>query len=252
MKSINIDKYIYVDVHCHLYEYPEPEIEELTRETLIFAVSDDYTSSIRTLELSRKYKNVVPGIGIHPWEIGINVHEDEVAKIVGLIEKEKIVMIGEVGLDSRFRKETLELQEKILRTILEASPPNIIFNVHALGTWGKVFELLTKFNVKVAIFHWYSGPSELLRELEAQGYYISVNPSIEFQRKHRDVVRQASLDIILTESDGPYRYRGRMLSPRLIPLTINILSRVKEMSEEEVVKVIQRNTERILKSVNLI
>lgn len=252
MKSININKYVYVDAHCHLYEYSEPEIEELTHEMLIFAVSDDYTSSIRTLELSKKYKNIIPGIGIHPWEIGTSVHEDEIIKIVKLIETEKIVMIGEVGLDSRFRKGTLELQEKFLRTVLEASPPNTIFNVHALSTWKKVFELLTKFNVKVAIFHWYSGPSELLRELEAQGYYISVNPSIEFQRKHRDVVKQAPLDIILTESDGPYKYRGRILSPRLIPLTINMISRVKEISREEVIKVIQRNTERILRSVNLV
>lgn len=246
------NQYVYVDAHCHLHEYSDSEVGELVKNTLIFAVSDDYESSKRTVELAEKVDNIIPGVGIHPWEVGVNVSMDEVNRVLDLIEKAKVKMIGEVGLDSRFRKETLNLQEKVFRELLEHASLDMLFNVHALGTWERVFKLLTDYNIKTAIFHWYSGPIELLKEIEAQGYYISINPSVEFQRKHREVAVRAPLNIILTESDGPYRYRGRLLGPRLIPLTLNILAKLKNLDVEEVASTIRNNVNTILRSIGVL
>lgn len=249
---VTINQYTYVDVHCHLHEYSDDEVKELVKDTLIFAVSDDYKSSKRTIELAKEINNIIPGVGIHPWKIGININIDEVGRILELIEKAKVKMIGEVGLDSRFRKETLDLQERVFRELLEHASPNMLFNVHTPGTWERVFKLLTDYNIRVAIFHWYSGPIELLREIEAQGYYISINPSVEFQREHREIAKQAPLNIILTESDGPYRYKGRLLGPKLIPLTLNILAKLKGMDVEEVTNAIRNNVDAILRNIGIL
>ncbi len=249
---MRISKYKYVDVHCHLYEYSAREIEAFTKNILIFAVADDFESSKLTLKLSEEYENIVPGIGLHPWEIGISINREEIDKTIELISSIKPVMVGEVGIDARFRKHTLDIQKQVFLKILQVTKENNlkpIMNIHALGAWEYVFNLLVKHDISTAIFHWYTGPIHLLKEIETQGYFISINPSASFQKKHRIILEKAPLSIILTESDGPYNYRGHQLSPSLIKYLIEFISKVKEEDVEIVLKQIIGNAKNILNRI---
>ncbi len=249
---MRIDKYEYVDAHCHLYEYSSEEIERFTENVLIFAVADDFGSSSLTLKISQVYKNIIPGIGLHPWEIGSSINQEEIDKTIELIARVKPVMIGEVGVDAKFREHTLELQKQVflrILSIVKESNLQPIMNVHALGSWEYVFNLLVKYDVNLAIFHWYTGPIHLLKEIEAQGYFISINPSAMFQKKHRRILEKAPLDIILTESDGPYNYRGHILSPDLIKDLVEFMGKVRSEDIEVIRKQIIENTENIIRRI---
>ncbi len=249
---MRIDKYEYVDAHCHLYEYSSKEIERFTENVLIFAVADDFGSSSLTLKISQVYKNIIPGIGLHPWEIGSSINQEEIDKTIELIARVKPVMIGEVGVDAKFREHTLELQKQVflrILSIVKESNLQPIMNVHALGSWEYVFNLLVKYDVNLAIFHWYTGPIHLLKEIEAQGYFISINPSAMFQKKHRRILEKAPLDIILTESDGPYNYRGHILSPDLIKDLVEFMGKVRSEDIEVIRKQIIENTENIIRRI---
>ena len=244
----------YVDAHCHLYEYDVNDISDIVKDTLVFAVSDDLDSSNKTISLSKRFNNVFPGIGIHPWVIE---HDISFREALGAVEYfrehiDGVKMLGEVGLDSYFRKDTLNKQLIIFRELVKmASEYKLLVNVHALGMWQEVLEELYRNDVPVAILHWYSGPIEMIKDIESLGYYITINPSVDFQKKHREVLRRAPLSIILTESDGPYEYRGRKLGPALIPWLIHTISMVKEVDPDELLNILKKNVAHIFKRIGV-
>ncbi|MEM0174136.1 MAG: TatD family hydrolase [Sulfolobaceae archaeon] len=173
-------------------------------------------------------------MGIHPWR----VHEENIERVLPLINNADF--IGEVGLDFRFAKAPKDLQIEVFKKFILNSEDKTL-NVHALDAWRETFDLLVKYNVKRAIFHWYTGPIDLLKDIEAMGYFITVNPSVTFQKKHQEVVEKADISIILTESDGGYEYRGRMLEPIHIIEALEYISKVKEIDINELNKIIKNN-----------
>ena len=220
---------MYYDAHCH-YSYLKKNYENF----VIAAVSMDYESSLDTLRL--KSQNILAGVGIHPWK----VHEEPLENIIPLVQKADF--IGEVGLDYRYAKAEKELQIRYFKKFAElAAEQNKLINVHALDAWEDAFKILQDYNVKKAIFHWYTGPITLLKDIEGAGYFITVNPSVTFQKKHQEVVSKAPIEIILTESDGGYEYRGRLLEPIHIIEAIKEISRIKGIDEEEVNKIVEIN-----------
>jgi TatD DNase family protein len=104
-----------------------------------------------------------------------------------------------------------------------------------------VLNLLIKHDIRRAIIHWYSGPKELLRDIEGAGYFITINPSVTFQEKHRIIAENASPNIVLTESDGGYVYKGKLLEPTDIPSIIKFLSKIWNEDERYVEKKIEIN-----------
>ncbi len=246
----NLSSITYIDAHCHLYEYNIDYIGELVENTLIFAVSDDLDSSSKTINISRKFNNVFPGVGIHPWVIEHDISFREALGAIDYfrehIDKMKIKMLGEIGLDSYFRRDTMSKQIVVFKELTRiAAENNLLVNVHALGTWQTVLEELYKNDVPIAILHWYSGPINMIKDIESLGYYITINPSVSFQRRHKEVLKKSPLSIILTESDGPYEYRGRKLGPPLIPWLIHTISYEKEVEVMELIRILKENVARI-------
>jgi len=235
-----------VDAHCHLHEFTNSELLNLcgVSNLQIIAVSDDYKTSLRTLELGVKCSNVIPSVGLHPWNIGRVDVNYELNSLMEVISRVKF--LGEVGLDRRFTPSTFEEQLAVFRRFTElAAERNLGMNVHAAGAWDEVLKILGNYNIRVAIIHWYTGPEELLKDVESWGYFITVNPAVKVQEKLRRVVSKAPLEIILTESDGPYSYRGLRLEPKLIPEAIYEISRIKGYELEHVYKAIYENFTRL-------
>ncbi|AAY80635.1 TatD family hydrolase [Sulfolobus acidocaldarius] len=221
---------MYYDAHCHYISLRGKKYDEF----IIAAVSMDYDSSLSTVSL--KNEKILVGVGIHPW----NVHNENLDRVLELTEKADF--IGEVGLDYRYAKADKESQIKYFQAFVDrAIEEDKLVNVHALDAWRDSFNILTRSGVKRAIFHWYTGPEDLLKDIEGAGYYITINPSVSFQQKHLRVLEKAPLEIILTESDGGYEYRGKMLEPTDIPIALKIISKVKAVEEEELKRIIERN-----------
>lgn len=249
---------IYVDAHCHFHEFESKDMLRFcnSKEFIIVAVSDDFNSSVKTLNISSVCKNVIPAIGVHPWTVnekGEKVVEDvkNLKKLLNQL-KTNVKILGEVGLDRIFVPKSIKKQIEVFTSFLElARELDLGLSVHAAGAWREVLQLLSKYDIKVAIFHWYSGPLDLLNEIKALNYYISINPAIIIQEKVQKVVEKADLEILLTESDAPYNYRNLKLMPTLIPLCIEAISRIKGVKFEEVNEVIHGNFRRFIKSINL-
>ncbi len=233
----------YVDAHCHLHEFTENRIREF-RDFIIIGVSDDEPSSRKTLELAKKFDNVIPNVGIHPWHVH-EVSMEELNNVLKLANQAK--GIGEVGLDTKFKPETIERQREFFLKFLQiAKEYDLPMNIHGAGTWNEVLELLRKFDIRKALIHWFTGDLKLIDEIVSLGYFISINPAIKIQKKQRQIVEYAPIEIILTESDGPYNYRGLELEPTLIPELINEIAKIKNMNVNDVIEVVRNNLRRFI------
>ncbi len=235
-----------VDAHCHAHEL-RGELERYALKMLIISVAEDLESSLKTINLTESFLNILPFVGIHPWNIG-RITQQEIENVIRLIEREDEVKgIGEVGLDRRVVK-TYERQKEVFKRFCElASEYDLPMNIHARAAWREVLELLRKWDIKSAIIHWYSGPAELLEEIEANGYMITINPAVKIQPKHRRVLEQAPLNMILTESDGPYEYRGLKLKPKLIPDLVSFIAEVKGLTPQAIEEAVESNFRRLFR-----
>jgi TatD DNase family protein len=218
-----------VDAHVHCAELGDLSLF-LKGDITAACVSDDPSSAERIIHLAETSNYIVPCVGIHPWV----VHEYELREAIDLVEKavtrHGINCLGEIGLDKRFKAETFEKQREFFKIFTKFGREyDLVLNLHAAGAWREVFDIVYGSDISRAYFHWYTGPLDLLQEITSIGYYIGVNPAVEVQEKHKDVVEYVDLKYIITESDAPYEYRGLKLTPELVKKLIHYIGELKSV-----------------------
>lgn len=234
---------MYVDAHLHCAEISDLDKYISSSDWKIACVSDDVESIHRVLEISRIHsEKIIPCVGVHPWIV--HEHSLQIVKSVldsALLEYQ-FICLGEIGLDKRFKLDTYHVQLEFFKLFLNyAKEYDLSLNLHAAGAWREVFELIHKYDIRKAYFHWYTGPFDLLDQIASTGYYIGINPAWIIQDKHRALIEKADIKSIITESDAPYIYKGMELKPDLIKETIEYLSKIKELDINLVKKTILSN-----------
>jgi TatD DNase family protein len=240
-----------VDTHAHLEELEDlsgalARAAESGVDTIV-AVGMDLPSNRRTMEISGRYggTTVHPALGIHPW----NLESSQVDTTLGFIEEniEKAVAVGEIGLDywlKRARKDPKERdsQKEVFRALLELAKrygkPAII---HARGSWEDCYRLAAEVKVQRAVFHWYSGPVELLDELFGRDYYISATPAAEYSKKHQTAILRAPLNNLLLETDCPVKYQRMTSEPAHVRKTLEAVARLKGIEKDKIAELTTRN-----------
>ena len=235
-----------IDAHCHAHGFSRRELRRY-KFMKIICVAEDFESSMKSLSLAEEFPNIIPFIGIHPWNVE-EVSRSELENVIQLVEKrDDIRGLGEVGLDGKMKKTYEKQMEVFKRFCILASEYDLPMNIHARAAWREVLEILRKYDVEHAIIHWFSGPIELLEEIALSGYFITINPAVRIQERHRRVLEEASIEMILTESDGPYSYRGLNLRPDMIKDLVKYIAEVKGMREEVVEERIASNFRKLIR-----
>jgi TatD DNase family protein len=206
-----------IDTHAHLDEIEElPEVLTAARSagiTGIIAVGSDGDSNRKVLDIARRYPDFIyPAIGLHPWNIKQNTLEDELAFIREHVND--VVAIGEIGLDYHKRVVALagkDLQKSVFESLLKiACDSQKVAVIHSRYAWRDAYDLVVKMKIERAVFHWFTGPSSVLREIVGSGYYLSATPAVEYHEEHRRAIRETPLDRLLLETDSPVVYcKGR-------------------------------------------
>jgi TatD DNase family protein len=238
----------YIDSHCHLYKFNEIEIKRIlkNKDIIILSVSEDLESSLKNLVLSQLNENVIPAIGIHPWNID-KVNENTFKIIEDIIKDNKIKILGEIGLDKKFKPETFEKQKEIFEKFLNlAKEYDLNLNLHTPNASNDVYDLLIKYDIKKAYFHWYSGDEKLLEEIIDKGYFIGINVATIVNEKYRKYIEIANIKNIITESDGPYNYKGIILHPDMLKDLYKLISDIRKINLEELSNIIQNNFARFI------
>ena len=239
-----------IDTHAHLNEFSNLDrVIERARAAevmAIVAVGMKHESNVKTLEFSQLYKGYVfPALGIHPWEV-----EDDVEDAMNFI-REKIdgcVAIGEVGLDYWIKTDQ-EIQRQVLRDLLSlAVERDKAVSVHSRGAWEDAYNLVKGSGVKKAVFHWYSGPLEVLKGILDSGYFISATPAAEYSKHLRKALQHTPLENILLETDSPVKYKGVNSEPSHVLKTLKYVAEIKGVSESFLA---EKTTENAIKLFDL-
>lgn len=193
-----------IDAHCHFDMMPSPE--KYIREV---ELRGDYVIGMTNLPShfemgfahTRNYKHVRLALGFHPQLAADN--QDELQRFIDLIDRTSY--IGEIGLDfSRDYVGSKEIQISSIRTILSAlRGKNKIISIHSRRAEKELLKLLCEFEIKNAIFHWYSGPISLIPHIAREGYYFSVNEAMTLSENGRKIISAIPRNRILAETDAP-------------------------------------------------
>ena len=247
-----------VDAHAHLDELSDLEAKLARAASLGVAVvvtaGSDVESSAFSLEVGRRVEGlgvrVYGAIGLHPWSLR-GMRADQVEEALRFVESraQEAIAIGEVGLDywlpeAREEGPMRELQRRVfarqLRAAKRAGKPVV---VHSRGAWRDCLDMVKEADVE-ALFHWFSGPLDVLDELISCGYYISATPAIDYSAEHIDAVRSAPLNRILSETDSPVKYKGRFnreAEPADVVEVVRMLSSMKGVSVGEAARITASN-----------
>ncbi|MBX9601334.1 MAG: TatD family hydrolase [Bryobacteraceae bacterium] len=245
----------YVDFHCHLDLYPDPEVaiaEADAAGVYTLTVTTTPRAWPRNLALTRRTKHVRAALGFHPQLVA--EHRDELATWEKYLPETRYV--GEIGLDAQPRFcPSLELQKRVLARILTccAEAGNKILTVHSIRSAKAVLDLIETHlppDRGKVVLHWFTGSkAETARAVEL-GCFFSVNARMLGNHRGRELVVDLPGLRLLTETDGPFtEVSGRPSRPADVAATVQQLAKLRRASVKETAIEIQQTLQQLLASV---
>ena len=247
---------MYIDTHCHLYKEYYNNIDDVINESIknnvkkVIVNGCDMKSNMEALELAHKYDEVYAAIGFHPTELD-NFNDEYFNWLEKHVDDEKVVAIGEIGLDYHYDGTNKEKEIYIFRKQLDiAKKYNMPIIVHTRDAVGDTYNILKDYNLRGSI-HSFSGSIEMAREFIKLGYMIGIGGVVTFKnaKNIKEVVKGIYLEYILLETDSPYLtpepYRGTPNSPKYIPIIARCIGDIKNVKEEDIMMATTENAERI-------
>ncbi len=252
---------MFIDTHCHLEDenFAADRAEAIARaETAgverIINFGSTMQSSIAVAELAKKFSGLYAGVGIHPEEID-DFDENTCARLADLAAHEKVVAIGEIGLDYHWEKDSARrlVQQRIFVEQLDlARQMHLPVCVHDRDAHGDTLKILqTEARDLRGVLHCYSGSLETAREVWKLGWLIGVDGPLTFKNSAKvpEVVKAAPRDMILIETDAPYLapvpYRGKRNEPAYVVEVAKKLAEVRGETLEEVAAYTAANAMRL-------
>lgn len=247
-----------IDTHSHINfdEYKEnfeDFINQLKQNEIekVIIPGVEPSSFREIIELCEKYDMLYAALGVHPSEYK-TFNDDTEKNILSLINHEKIVAIGEIGLDYYYGAEAKEEQKLIFKKQLElASKVNLPVIIHDRQAHEDTFKIISEYKLKDVIFHCFSGTPEFAKKCIDKGYYIAIGGVVTFKNAKdlKETAKIIPLDRLLLETDAPYLtpvpYRGKLNSPKYLKYIAQEIAMIKNIETEEVKNQTTINAKRI-------
>lgn len=197
-----------IDTHCHFDMMPKPEAYIRQRELagdIVIGMTNLPSHFQMGQPHLRGYKHVRLALGMHPLLAAES--KKEIPLFKRLVDHTSY--IGEIGLDfSKDGYTTKDEQIAVLRELLSAiRGKKKIVSVHSRKAEEELLALLCEYEIENVVFHWYSGPVDLIPDILAQGYYFSVNEAMCLSKNGRAIIKKIPWERLLTETDAPYNER---------------------------------------------
>jgi len=250
-----------IDVHAHLDLFKEKELDKVLENAkkadvkYIITNSVDLETAKKSLDLTKKDKMIKVALGLYP-EDALSVEradsskEDfiEFKKLV-LENKEKVVGIGEIGMDFYHgKKENQKTQEEVFRDQLElAKKLEVPAIIHTRGAEKEILEVLKDYPEVKKVLHCFCGSMKLVEKAVKLGCYFSIPCSLNKMQNFLELLKIVSQERILTETDAPYLspFKGKQNESAFIKETIKEISKIWNISEGKTEKIIEENSLKI-------
>ena len=240
-----------IDTHCHidLYNDPMAIALECERNGVITLAMTNLPSHFEMgYPHIKNLKKVRLALGMHP--LYAEQHHNE---LIGFTRNlSKTSYIGEIGLDySKKGIATKDLQLASFKCILKTiKKSNKILSIHSRKAEVDVLRLLLANQVTLAIFHWYTGPVNLIADIIEAGYYFSVNPAMIKSKSGQQIVGKIPLVNLLTESDGPFVViDNKCIKPTDLHCLHQYLAGIHNLKADDIERHVYLNFQRMIKEL---
>lgn len=247
------------DSHAHYDdEQFDPDREELLRKRLpeagvcgILNMGADLQGCRDTVALTEQYDYVYGAVGIHP-ECAKELPDDWLSLLRELLQKEKIVAVGEIGLDYHWLDACpKERQQEVFTAQLElAKELSLPVAVHDREAHADTLKLLKRYRPQ-GVVHCFSGSVEMAREVLKLGMYLGIGGVVTFKNARHavEVAKEIPLDRLLLETDAPYMapapYRGKRNDSSLIVHVAKRISELRGEAPEVILRAAAENARRL-------
>lgn len=249
---------MYFDTHAHFDDEKFDENRDILIEEMhnngvdyIINIGADMESSVNSMELAKKYDFIYATVGVHPHEVD-NMNEEDIKSLRKYTEYEKVVGIGEIGLDYYYDFSPRDKQRYWFQRQLElASELDMPVSIHSRDAAQETFDIIEKSNVRKGVIHAFSGSAEMAKSYIDMGFYIGIGGVITFKnaKKLIDVVSFAPIERILLETDSPYLspvpVRGTVNNSQNLKYVAEKIGEIKQISAESVCKITAQNAKDI-------
>ncbi len=245
-----------IDTHCHLFNEYYNNIDEVIEECKkngikrIIVSGCDMKSNLEVLELVNKYDIVYGTLGFHPTELD-SFNNSYFNWLEEHINDDKIVGIGEIGLDYHYDNTDKEKEIVVFKRQLDiACKYNKPIIVHTRDSIGDAYNILKNYKLKGSI-HCFSGSVEMGKLFTELGYKLGIGGIVTYKNAKtiKEVVKSTDLSDILLETDSPYLspepYRGTQNNPSNVSLVADKIAEIKKVTKAEVIRVTTDNAEQI-------
>lgn len=248
---------MYIDSHLHLSneDYDIDNVIKNAKENNVLYFITGGTNKENNLcdiELSKKYKEVYITLGYHPEYASVITDSDlQLLENQIISNKDKVVGIGEIGLDYHYGKDDKDKQISLFKKQIElANKYNLPVVVHSRDATNDTYTILKELKAR-GVIHCFSGSLETAREYIKIGFKLGIGGVVTFKNSNlKDVVKSLDIDDIVLETDSPYLspQRGNKNEPKNIKIIAEYIADIKNLDE----KIVQgKTTENVLEIYNL-
>lgn len=253
---------MFIDSHAHIdderFDEDREEIIKAIKQNdvdLFINVGADLGSSIRSVRLSEEYDFIYAAVGVHPHDAD-TMDENSIDVLRTFAKKEKVVAIGEIGLDYYYDNSPRDIQkDKFREQIRLAKEIDLPIIVHSRDAAGDTMDILREEQDGSlrGVLHCYSGSLEQAQEYIDLGFYISLAGPVTFKnaRVPKEVAEAVDINRLLIETDSPYLtpepYRGKRNNPMYVRHVAEKIAELRNMSVEEVAKITSKNTRELFR-----
>lgn len=247
-----------IDTHAHLdmfenwAEIYENAQKNNVKKIIIPAVETKYFQKI--IDISNSLEGVYCMLGLFPSET--KSWNDETANLIRELSKnDKVVAIGEIGLDYYWDKSFTDIQKDVfIKQIKLANELGLPIDIHDREAHKDTFDILKEHNKgSEVVFHCFSGSPEFASECIREGWYIALGGVVTFKNavKTKEVAKIVPIEKLLLETDAPYLtpvpYRGKQNQPAYVKYAADEIARLRGIEVEELISATSENAERVFK-----
>lgn len=239
------------DTHAHVYSEYYDDIDFVLNESLLNGINRvicsgvDLRTNQELLKLINQYDNMFATLGIHPESVE-EYTDSDIEFIANNLFNQKVIAIGEIGLDYHYdnynREKQIELFEKQLKLAEQNNLPVVI---HSRDATQDTIDILKKYSLK-GIIHSFSGSIETAIIYIKMGYKLGINGVVTFKNAHiKEVIKELGVEHIVLETDSPYLtpepHRGKKNYPGNVSYIARFLSEYLNIPKDELEKITNQN-----------
>lgn len=255
---------MYIDSHCHIDDEKIIDKNNAVKSAIesgvdiMINMACNANSCQSSMELASQHKSIYFGVGYHP-EYVEEFSEKSIDFILDYVTHNKCVCMGEIGLDYHYDGFDKHRQIQMFLSFIElANQVKLPISIHSRDATEDMIKILKENKSKLSsgfVMHCFSGSRETAKTILDLGGYISFGGTVTFKNavNIKEIAGFVPSEFILTETDTPYLspepFRGKINQPKNIPYIVNCLSKIKNVEEDSLARIIRDNCLRVFSKI---